>query len=196
MSATSDFEEYDIPDEIVLEAFSPFKKLKPEEREQLLQIVAARFNIEARAAHGNRHQVNAVRYESEQASSFSEDRRAVLSPKEFIMQKQPRTDVERIACLAYYLTHYRETPHFKTLDLSKLNTDAAQPKFANAANAVENATKSNYLVSATKGNKQISAPGEQFVEALPDKDAARAAMNTVRPKRKARKQSQRNRSED
>src|SRR5258708_15910352 len=30
------------------------------------------------------------------------------SPKQFLVEKQPRTDVERVACLAYYLTHYRD----------------------------------------------------------------------------------------
>jgi len=33
---------------------------------------------------------------------FSEDS-DVPSPKEFILAKSPRTDVERVACLAYYL---------------------------------------------------------------------------------------------
>jgi hypothetical protein len=37
------------------------------------------------------------------------------SPKEFLEQKQPRTDVERVACLAYYLTHFREFLFFKRL---------------------------------------------------------------------------------
>jgi hypothetical protein len=55
----------------------------------------------------------------------------VPSPKQFMLTKQPRTDVELIACLAFYLTHYRNFPHFKTLDLAKLNTEAAQPKFSN-----------------------------------------------------------------
>src|SRR5258705_835088 len=37
-----------------------------------------------------------------------------LSAKEFLAEKRPKTDVERVACLAYYLTHFRETPEFKT----------------------------------------------------------------------------------
>ena len=78
---------------------------------------------------------------------FSED--SSMPPKEFLFEKQPRTDVERIACLAFYLTHYRSTPHFKTLDLSKLNTEAAQPKFANAAYTANNAVKMGYLVPST-----------------------------------------------
>lgn len=117
--------------------------------------------------------------------SFSEDRS--ISPKQFMVQKQPRTDVEKIACLAYYLTHYRDTPHFRTLDLSKLNTEAAQVKFSNPAVAVDNATKQRYLVPATKGNKQLSAMAEQFVFALPDRDKAREVMAAARPRRRTRK---------
>lgn len=116
--------------------------------------------------------------------SFSEDR--TLSAKEFMLDKKPRTDVERIATLAYYLTHYRGVPHFKTLDLSKLNTEAAQIKFSNAAKAVDNATAAGLLVPAGKGKKQISAIGELYVQALPDRDAARAAIAHARRRRKRR----------
>lgn len=116
--------------------------------------------------------------------SFSQD--MTMSPKEFLFQKQPRTDVERIAVLAFYLTHYRDTPHFKTLDLSKLNTEAAQPKFANTANSAGNAVKQGYLVPSTKGNRQLSAAGERFVSALPDREEARAAMLAAQPRRKRR----------
>jgi hypothetical protein len=99
------------------------------------------------------------------APNFTEH--AELPPKDFLFQKQPRTDIERIACLAYYLTHYRNTRHFKTVDMSKLNTEAAQIKFSNAAFTVVNATNAGLLASAEKGNKQISALGERYVEALP-----------------------------
>src|SRR5437879_2148026 len=33
--------------------------------------------------------------------------------KEFLAAKRPTTDVERVACLAYYLTHAKNKPHFK-----------------------------------------------------------------------------------
>lgn len=117
--------------------------------------------------------------------AFSND--TSMSPKEFLLEKHPRTDVERIACLAFYLTHYRDTPHFKTLDLSKLNTEAAQPKFANAANSTNNAAATGYLVASTKGQKQLSAAGERFVRALPDRDAAKSAMAAIRPRRRAKR---------
>jgi hypothetical protein len=116
---------------------------------------------------------------------FSRDR--TLSPKEFLRDKHPVTDVERVTCLAYYLAHYRDTPHFKTVDISALNTDAAQPKFSNASVAVDNARALGYLVPASKGSKQISAVGEKFVELLPDRNAAREAIQSFRPRRSARK---------
>lgn len=112
--------------------------------------------------------------------------REELSPKDFLVQKKPRTDVERVACLAFYLTHYRNTPHFKTTDISKLNTEAAQIKFSNASYAVNNATKSGFLVLAVKGAKQLSAPGEKFVDHLPDYATARRVMSELSPRRKKR----------
>jgi hypothetical protein len=108
------------------------------------------------------------------------------TPKEFMLRKSPTTDVERVACLAYYLTHFRSLPHFKTKDLSDLNTEAAQRRFSNAAFAVVNATNCGFLVPSVKGCKQLSAAGEQFVQALPDRDAAREAFDRLNWKRARR----------
>ena len=119
------------------------------------------------------------------SSGFSTDR--TPSPKDFLFEKRPQTDVDRIACLAYYLTHYRDTPHFKTLDLSKLNTEAAQLKLSNAAYATDNAARAGLLVPASKGTKQLSALGELYVEALPDRAAAREAIARAKPRRNKRR---------
>lgn len=159
------------------------KVLSPEDRKRILQTVATFYQIgsvgsEAKPANKSLPTQGAV-------ESFSED--TVMSPKEFLLEKQPRTDVERIACLAFYLTHYRSTPHFKTLDLSKLNTEAAHPKFSNAAVATNNALKLGYLAPGTKGQKQLSAAAEQFVRSLPDREAAKASMSMVRPRNKSHK---------
>lgn len=116
---------------------------------------------------------------------FSND--TEMSAKEFLMEKSPKTDVERIACLAYYLTHYRSTPHFKTLDLSVLNTEAAQPKFSNSAYSSNNAVKLGYIVPSTKGHRQLSAMGERFVQALPDRTAAKDVLLSLRRKQRAKR---------
>jgi hypothetical protein len=125
-------------------------------------------------------------------SFFTENR--VLSPKEFIITKEPQTDVEKVACLAYYLNTYRDQPYFKTMDISNLNTEAAQRKFSNAAKAVDNAYKYGYLVTATKGNKQLSAEGEKYVQLLPNREAAKEVMQKQR--RKLRKYKKLNTNDD
>ena len=119
------------------------------------------------------------------AAPFSTD--TEMSPKDFLFAKGPQTDVERIACLAYYLTHYRAAPHFKTVDLSLLNTEAAQPKFANTSVSSNNAVKLGYLVSSTKGQRQLSAVGERFVRALPDRDSAKEALASLRKRSRVKK---------
>ena len=106
-----------------------------------------------------------------------------LSPKDFLAEKKPTSDVERVACLGFYLTHNRATPHFKTVDINKLNTEAAQRKFTNAAATVGNATRLGYLATATKGMKRIAPEGEKYVQQLPDREAAKAAFRARKAKR-------------
>jgi len=168
-------------------AISLFNPLSQENRQKLLQSLATIFSINNVTAATYRSPVESILTPSDTArrSHFSEDRS--ISPKDFMLQKLPRTDVERVACLAYYLTHYRETPYFKTLDISKLNTDAAQMKFSNAAKSVDNATLMGYLAPGTKGTKQLSAAGELFVRAMPDRDMARSAMASARPRRRSKR---------
>lgn len=122
---------------------------------------------------------------SNSRAPFSED--TTMSPKDFLVEKAPKTDVERIACLAYYLTHYRATPHFKTLDISVLNTEAAQPKFSNTAYSTNNAVKMKYVVPATKGYRQLSALGERFVQALPDREAGKEVLLSMRRKNRSKR---------
>jgi hypothetical protein len=125
------------------------QKVDTEARARILQSAATFFRVNTRELSVESVQVtpHAFHQGSISEPSFSEDR--TISPKQFMLEKQPKTDVEKVACLAYYLTHYRDTPHFKTLDISKLNTEAAQMKFSNPAVAVDNASKTNYLVPAT-----------------------------------------------
>jgi hypothetical protein len=52
---------------------------------------------------------------------------------------------------------------------------------------MKNAVAANYLVSANKGARQISAVGEQFVQALPDREAAKQVMSSTKPSRKKNK---------
>ena len=107
-----------------------------------------------------------------------------LTAKAFLAQKDPQTDAERITCLAYHLTHHKNTPRFKTKQLVAANVDAAQPKFSNPAVAVMNAAGSKYLSAAGGGDKQITVQGEKLVEALPSREKVNALR---KPRRKTKK---------
>jgi hypothetical protein len=107
-----------------------------------------------------------------------------LTPKDFLKNKNPQSDVQRVACLAYYLSHHRGQTSFKTKDLTALNIEAAAGKIGNASQAVNNATKqSHYLAPAGGGKKQITAFGEDVVGALPDQAAVKN-VETNRPKKR------------
>ena len=151
-------------------------------RIRMLRTIATFFGIDAPTLPAVARTPGST--EGREVPAFSD--REDLSPKDFLFQKKPKTDVERVACLAFYLTHYRNVAHFKTTDISKLNTEAAQIKLSNASNAVNNATRSGFLVHAAQGMKQISAPGEKFVDLLPDQASAKKAMSGLRPRRKRR----------
>ncbi len=100
-----------------------------------------------------------------------------MSARDFMSQKKPGSQVERIACLAYYLTHHRDTAHFKASDITSLNLEAAGQRFGNLPRDLDNADRqSGYVVSAGQGAKQMTARGDAVVEALPDREAVKAAL--------------------
>jgi hypothetical protein len=116
------------------------------------------------------------------------------TPRQFMAAKRPTTDVERVTCLAYYLTHARDTPHFKTKDLTDLNREAAGVKISNPSQATANAKDRNsYLAEAGGGRRQITPLGEAVVVAMPDREAVarvivespKKARRKAKPKKKA-----------
>jgi hypothetical protein len=109
-----------------------------------------------------------------------------FTPEEFLEEKRPQTDVERVVCLGYYIIVHRREQGFKTKDLTALNNEANQPKIGNPTEATKNAYKSHLLVQAGQGQRKLSTYGRKYVEALPDRDAARALKADL-PKRRTRK---------
>jgi hypothetical protein len=112
------------------------------------------------------------------------------TPKRFLDDKLPKTDVERVGCLAFFLAQSRETPHFKTADITALNTEAAQKPLSNAAYAIGNAQQSGLLTNAGKrGHKQITSFGEKIVNALPDREAVAAVVASGKTQRRRKRKS-------
>lgn len=109
-----------------------------------------------------------------------------MTPKQFLAAKKPTTDYERVACLGYYLTNARNTPHFKTADISKIATEAAY-KFSNPATSVHHASVTyKFLAPAGGGKKQMTALGEAVVEAMPDREKVKVALTEHKPATKRR----------
>jgi hypothetical protein len=179
--------------EVLGQIISSLKRLTPDARDRIYQTIGTFFQLGASPSTTPSQPVdskpsdleNGSRHTRSTQSTFSGDR--TPSPKQFLNEKQPRTDVERVACLAFYLTHYRDTREFTTLDISKMNTEAAQRKFTNATVAVNNASQYGYLAAAGRGTKQISAVGERYVQVLPDYDAAKAVLSSARPRRRSKR---------
>jgi hypothetical protein len=163
---------------VLTRVLEELNRLDADQRKRVLQTIATFYQVSLKEEHSSAH--GTARIDS--VTTFGEDKS--LSPKDFLWQKQPKTAIERVACLAYYLTHYRDTPFFKTADINRLNTEAAQMRFSNPPMAVNDAGKTGYLVAAEKGRKQLSAMGEQFVRVLPDREAARLVASSSRRKRK------------
>ena len=108
------------------------------------------------------------------------------TPKQFLKAKLPKTDVQRVACLAFYLTHARNQSQFDTEAITKLNTEALGTRLSNPSGAVNNAMNQNrFLAPVGKGNKQITGLGEDVVNALPDQEAVKAVLaNNRKPRKK------------
>src|SRR5258708_9862036 len=166
------------------QVLSILKNVDPSERERILDATSTFFGIQLKQ-HALLGVVPHRPGPAVSGSSFSDV--GSPTPKEFLLQKQPQSEVERVACLAYYLTHYRDMPHFRTIDLSKLNTEAAQPRLSNANYATRNALTYGYLAQASKGQRQLSAAGEQFVNALPDRVAAKMVMANLMKRKRQKK---------
>jgi hypothetical protein len=165
------------------EILDSLSKLDEQQRGVVLNMAAQRLNVATSPLKPNDTLASAAASSGGTTGSGGDP-----TPKQFIAQKQPQTDVERVVCLAFYLTHHAGTSHFKTKNISELNTKAGEPKFSNAAVAVTNASNNyKYLSAAGSGNKQITGLGEQVVNALPDRQAVKAVLDAQKKRRRKKR---------
>lgn len=102
---------------------------------------------------------------------------ATTSVRNFIRVKRPASDVQHVACLAYFLTHQRQQPEFKKKDIEAVHRESGGPSM-DLHRALDNATRFNgYLSPVGGGKKQISTKGEDVVAALPDQEAVKQLEN-------------------
>jgi hypothetical protein len=160
--------------EILKEIDEKLTAADPDAQQRILNWIMAKYKPESkkeRAANGR---------------ASSDPDRAEASLKDFLLSKKPGNQYERIACIVYFLEKHTELTGAKTVDISKANSDARQPKIPNAALYVKHATNTyGYLTSIGNGKKGISAKGEALVEALPDREKVTSALEDHMTKKKS-----------
>ncbi|MGD9736251.1 MAG: hypothetical protein AB7V58_11705 [Solirubrobacterales bacterium] len=165
-------------------ALTALEGLEPEGRERALNWLASALGAELQI-DSSRDGAGFER--GDDGGTNREGAGSQADPKSFMADKQPETDIERVTCLGYYISKYRNQRVFKTADLTELNVEAAGRAIGNPAQAVDNATrKSGYLASAGKGLRQVTRVGEEVVEALPDRDKVKSIMAKAPKRRKPR----------
>ncbi len=92
-----------------------------------------------------------------------------LSIKEFILQKQPKSDVEKTLVIGYYLEHYRGVSPFNAKDLEDGFREAKEivPRNINQA-VIRNIGKGHMMEAKEKKDNlkswTLTSRGEKFVE--------------------------------
>lgn len=176
----------------VQDVYAVLKPLKEDGRERVLATVGAFFRVgdspvapvaapKAPKAAGKRPAAQAPKPAAAAKVPQAAASGDAPSPKAFMAEKKPATDVERVACLAYYLTHHRDTKQFKAGDIRALAEEAGQKPFSNTMTSVNNTTRAGFLSAVSRGNKRLSATGKRYVDKLPDRAAAKAGKPKAAP---------------
>jgi hypothetical protein len=144
---------------IALEALEP---LQENQRKFAINMILSRLGVNAPSQDQGRPQRQPPA--NNQAPGDAEGAR------QFLIEKNPATDLERYVCVAYYLAKRMNTPTFSTREVTKLNGEAGGHNFSNAAATAANATRQSKLFSnAGHGKKRLTIRGERLVDALPDR---------------------------
>lgn len=153
------------------------EELSPEERQRVFDWITLKYKISPSQAPAPAPNANPT-------NNFKPNG----SIKDFVTSKKPVGFYERIACLVYYLENVQGMSGVKTLEITQANTEAKQTKIPSSSVYVANATKVyGFLISVGGGKKGLSARGEAVVNALPNRDAVKTALEENPLKKKPKK---------
>lgn len=180
----ADIKDFDKELEALRQVLSTLEPLNDDQRKFVLKTVAERFGLIIPKNQNFEETSDSDVAPTETKTSKS---LANITPKEFVKRKSPDSDVLRVACLAYYLTYARKQSEFKSEDIAKLNTESAAQNFGNPLKTVNNAmARSHFLAPAGGGKKQITAHGEDVVNALPDLKAVAELVKKYKKSKRAK----------
>jgi hypothetical protein len=171
---------------------SSLEPLNDQDRQWVLQSAASKFALTVPVVGGQASaaSVSTVVTTPSGASGATADAQSAIArkdPRAFIRIKKPATDVQRVACIGYYLVQTTGQQGFTSKAISTAYTDSGGSKI-NMTRALDNATRgSKYLSTRGPGEKQLTTVGEDVVHALPDQAAVRAVEAASRGGRGGKK---------
>jgi|SRR5438067_8966352 len=171
--------------------------LNDADRNWVLQSAASKFTLTLQAAAGAGQAgagiANTVTAAPLVGPATTADVQAAITRKDaraFIRLKKPTTDVQRVACLGYYLVQTTGQHGFTSKAISTAHTDSGGSSI-NMTRALDNATRqAKYLSNRGPREKQLTTLGEDVVDALPDQAAVKAieaAAKAVRGGKRGKK---------
>jgi hypothetical protein len=95
--------------------------------------------------------------------------RKKLSAREWLLQKRPKSDVEKVLALGYYLEHYRNTSSFNRSELEGLFREAKEIVPRNINDKVNKNIEKGFMMGAKENKDELkswtlTSTGEEFVE--------------------------------
>ena len=170
----------------VIKALEPLTDV---DRQWVLQAASSRWNLKLPAASGG-----AAANASSEALRSATQTQTPLEGKvrEFIRAKKPTSDVQRVACLIYFLAKTTNKEGFISKEINQAHIDSGGSKI-NLPRALDNATRRSKFISNRGGKeKQLTPLGEDIVDALPDqqkvsdliKEAGKRGSRKKRAKKK------------
>lgn len=160
------------------------------ERSWVLNSAASRWTLTLPAPSGPAPSANLSAGNS--SANKNGDVQQVIAKKDaraFIRIKRPVTDIQRVACLGYFVMETTGQQGFSSKEIGQANIDSGGTKI-NLPRALDNATRrAKYLSSRGGNSKQLTTLGEDVVDALPDQQAVSEleAAAKVRKKGKAKR---------
>lgn len=167
------------------------ESLTDADRQWVLQSAASRWALVVQASSGGAGNANAAFGGGNTSSGgpSSGEAEAAVSRNDirgFIRQKKPTTDVERVACLVYFLSKTTGQSGFNSQAIGSAHVESGGSAI-NMPRALDNATRrSKYLSNRGAREKQLTPLGEDVVEALPNREAV-AAIEADARQRKIKK---------
>ncbi|MGN6294250.1 MAG: hypothetical protein ACTHMV_16000 [Chitinophagaceae bacterium] len=166
--------------EILKEIDKLLEHLLAEERQRIFNFLSSKYTISLGVAA-----VNSGKILDNKNQSFSTG----TTIKQFITAKKPNGFCEQIICLGYFLEKIQGLEIFESKDMTEANTAARVTKIPHTSLYLKSCfAQYGYLVQVGGGKKALCARGEALVEALPDRDAVKAALENNPIKKKLRQE--------